>query len=241
MTWAAPLISSNTSIWRMHGVHTGGGAGARARTSVPVAAAPQGRSLLQTLCMADFACLPVRPVPPAHRPTLYGRRHTGRSPFSMVVGPKTQQGDLQPVWTYPTHTHGIVAGTPVIGFDGTVYACSDNGALHAINGSTGVLRWVHQATGYVLALQARAWSSLRSSASWVGLAVFGVAGVRSRLDAAHSLLAYACRFAFGSPAVTSASVDQVYYATDEGFVRAVKASTGELVWSYEIGTGDCAS
>ncbi len=92
----------------------------------------------------------------SHRPVLLWagpafvgtRYHTGRTKFSMLVGPEPPTEEIRKWWSY--NGGGVIAGTPAIGFDSTVYACSDNGFLHAINSSTGEKRWVYQATGYVV-------------------------------------------------------------------------------------------
>lgn len=41
------------------------------------------------------------------------------------------------------HLEGAVTPGPVVGPDGTIYAASNGGVLHAINPSTGADRWIY--------------------------------------------------------------------------------------------------
>ncbi len=87
---------------------------------------------------------------------LFPRRHTGRTRFSMAVASNVQEEEVQKVWSYRDYAvYGTPAGTPVIGFDSTIYVGGDDGILHAINGSTGEKRWIYQASGYDMFFCAR--------------------------------------------------------------------------------------
>jgi outer membrane protein assembly factor BamB len=108
-------------------------------SSAPVRGAGDGSHALRRLTGYDSTPLPA----PSWAPWPQASHDAQHSGSSSLVGPRA--GDLR--WT--RKLEGDVTPGPVVGADGTIYAASNGGVLHALDGRTGRDRWtVDEHAGY---------------------------------------------------------------------------------------------
>ncbi len=134
-------------------------------------------------------------------------------------------GELR--WKF--QTGGMIAVTPAIGLDGTVYLRSDDENLYAVDGATGVRKWAAAAD--------RDFSS-PSVADDGTILVSGNHGSVSAFDATNGTLKWGLSRADGtmsSPAIGSDGT--VYVGSSTKKVSALNSTTGATKWEFVTGAG----
>jgi outer membrane protein assembly factor BamB len=148
------------------------------------------------------------------------------NPYENVLNPQTVQS-LRLKWRYSTTNN--VWGSPAVA-DGVAYVATSP-LFYALHANSGVLRWNISPPRYDLF---SADPAVANGIVYIGLSDTGVHAVDARNGT--ELWNYpATGRVFTSPAVANG---MVYFGTaesDQAFY-ALKANTGELVWSYAVST-----
>jgi outer membrane protein assembly factor BamB len=123
-----------------------------------------------------------------------------------------------------------VEGSPVIGFDGTVYVGADDGSVYAFNGATGDIRWATmvQTAGADSTPVLGADGSLYVGAGNSVVALDAATGIQKwRFDTAGDV----------ESAPTLASDGTLYFGADDARVYALDSRNGILKWYFDFPDG----
>jgi RHS repeat-associated protein len=141
-----------------------------------------------------------------------------------VVSPKTSTGAL--LWRYPTDS--INRASPVVS-NGNVYQVSENGTVYAVNASSGAPVWHTQPGGHVN------WSlTVSGGVVYVGSSDGNLYALRA--SDGGTLRVYPMGSVFYPAVVLSGMiyVGTVTYGSTPGYLYALDAATGALVWRDDL-------
>lgn len=190
------------------------GCSAPSQTATPPETAARPRIPSTAPAVANWA-----PWPSA----LHDARHSGAS---------TAAGPHGGVVRWRRELEGAVTPGPVVGADGTVYASSNGGVLHALDPATGADRWTYDsgATGG---------GDLSVSPLVLpdGIILFPTPGNEVVALSPSGAELWSVRLK-GTP-TSPVTVDgkRVYVGDTTGTVAALDAVTGHAVWTVDVGSG----
>ena len=136
----------------------------------------------------------------------------------------------QMLWRF--QTYGIVRSTPAV-TDGVVYVGSDDNHVYAIDAGTGDMLWSFD-TGNT----AQYSPVVSNGLVYVSALVEGGFAVHA-LDAATSTVEWVAEvfYPYGAPFDVTVANGRLYSAGESGEFYALDASTGEALWSLDVGLG----
>lgn len=160
---------------------------------------------------------------------LHDARHSGAS---SSVGPRT--GAVR----WRRRLEGAVTAGPVVGPDGTIYASSNGGVLHALDPATGSDRWTHD-SGY------RGGGDLSVSPLVLpdGTVLFPTPGRELVALSPAGRVLWSARLPGIPTSPASADGHRVYVGDQSGNVTALQADGGahRVLWTLSVGDGSYGS